>query len=108
MIVWQGAGFAGVLVPIVFMLLGNYGLDKVFGAGYYSAHAWAPALMLIVSAAVLWWFGKRLDNLPVKELIDPKTQEKVILKEKHTIFWMPLHYFAVALVMLALLMLFAK
>lgn len=104
MIVWQGAGFSGILVPFVFVLLGNFGLDKIFGDGYYSSHAWAPMAILLASALVVWWLGKRLVNLPGKELIDPKTQEKVILKERHTIFWMPLHYFAVVLATVAILM----
>ncbi len=104
MIVWQGAGFAGVLVPIIFVMLGNYGLDRTFGKGYYSSHTWAPMAMLIASSLVIWWLGKRLESIPGKELIDPQTQEKVILKEKHTIFWMPLHYFSVVLAAFAILM----
>jgi hypothetical protein len=108
MIVWQGAGFAGVLVPVIFVLLGNFGLDKAFGDGYYASHAWAPASMLIAAALVVWWFGKRLENRPGKELIDPQTQQKVVLKEKHTLFWIPLHYFAIVLAGLAILMPFVK
>lgn len=108
MIVWQGAGFAGVLVPLVFVFLGNFGLDKVFGDGYYSSHAWAPMFVLTLSAMVVWWFGKRLNDLPGKELIDPQTQQKVVLKEKHTIFWIPLHYFAFVIVAFAIFMPFLK
>lgn len=104
MIVWQGAGFAGALVPIIFVLLGNYGLDKAFGDGYYSSHIWAPTAMLIASSIVVWWLGKRLENIPGRELIDPQTQEKVILKEKHTIFWIPLHYFSFILAAFAILL----
>lgn len=108
MIVWQGAGFAGILIPLIFVALGNYGLDKALGDGYYSSHSWAPMSMLMASALVVWWLGKRLANLPGRELIDPQTQEKVILKEKHTIFWIPLHYFAVVLAVIAILILVVK
>jgi hypothetical protein len=108
MIVWQGAGFTGVLVPMFFMLAGQYGLDAALGTGYYSSHTWSPVTMLLASSIVLWFFGNRLENRPGRELIDPQTQEKVVLKEKHTIFWMPLHYFAVVLAVIAVSMPFLK
>lgn len=108
MIVWQGAGLAGVLIPLVFSFLGNYGLDKAFGHGYYSSHAWAPASMLLAAALVVWLFGKHLESIPGRELMDLKTQQKVVLKEKHTIFWMPLHYFAVAIAGFAIVMPFIR
>ena len=108
MIVWQGSGFAGVLIPFIFVLVGNVGLDNAFGDGYYSSHTWAPMALLLASAFVIWWFGKRLESRPGKELMDPQTQEKVILKERHTIFWMPLHYFAVVVAAFAIFMPFIK
>lgn len=102
MIVWQGAGFLGALIPVIFVLAGNYGLDKYLGTGYYSSHSWAPMSMLLASALVVWLFGKRLANIPGRELIDPNTQERFIFKTRHTIFWMPLHYFAGVLVVFAI------
>ncbi|MFC5476366.1 hypothetical protein [Paraherbaspirillum soli] len=104
-IVWQGFGFVGVLIPIVFVLLGQLGIDAALGNGYYSSHPWAPALCLILSAVALWFFGSKLNNRPGRELIDPKTQERIILKKKHTVFWVPVQYFSILVAVIAVFML---
>ena len=108
MVIWQGAGFAGVLFPIILLLAGQYGLDAVMGDGYYSSHSWAPASLLAIAALAVWAFGATLNKRPGRELVDPQTQEKVVLKEKHTIFWMPLQYFAIVILAFAAFMLFGK
>jgi hypothetical protein len=108
MIIWQGAGFAGILFPFIFVLGGQYGLDAVMGEGYYSSHSWAPALFLSLAAAAVWVSGSTLNNRPGRELIDAKTQQKVLLKEKHTIFWIPLQYFSIVILAFAAYMLLAK
>lgn len=94
MIIWQGKGVLGVVIPFIFLVVGQIGLDATMGEGYYSSHSWAPAACLALSAVVIWVLGRELNKRPVRELVDPKTQQKVILKEKHTMFWMPLQYFA--------------
>ncbi|MFZ6657840.1 hypothetical protein [Undibacterium sp. TJN19] len=96
-IVWQGAGFTAVLVPFLFALGGNYLIDEWMGKGYYSSHSWAPAVSLAISAAVVWFIGYSLKKFPPTEHIDPKTNQIVQVFEKHTIFWIPLQYFALVL-----------
>jgi hypothetical protein len=101
MIIWQGSGFAGFLFPVIIVFGGQYGVDALMGEGYYSSHHWTTALLLVLSAAAVWFFGSALDKEPGRELIDPKTQQKVLLKEKHTIFWIPLRYFSIVILVFA-------
>ena len=105
-IVWQGAGFAGVLVPILIVVLGGMGFDAAMGEGYSESHGWTMALLVLLSAVVVWMLGSNLNSRPGRELIDPATQQVVQLKEKHTIFWIPLQYFAVVLAVIAAFILF--
>jgi hypothetical protein len=105
-IVWQGAGLAGVLVPILIVLLGGMGFDAALGDGYSKEHGWTMALLIALSAALVWLIGSKLNNRPGKELIDPETRQMVVLKPRHTIFWIPLQYFAIILAVLAAFVLF--
>ena len=108
MVIWQGAGFAGVLFPLIFVFGGQYGLDAVMGEGYYTSHNWAPASLLALAAVAVWAFGSAVNRRPGRELVDPQTQEKVVLKERHTIFWIPLQYFSLVILAFAAYMLLGK
>lgn len=105
-LIWQGLGFLGALIPILVLLAGQIGLDALLGDGYYTAHTWAASLCLTISAALVWLLGSKLNNKPPRELIDPKTQQVVLLKKTHALFWIPLQYFSIALLIIAILMLF--
>ena len=108
MIIWQGAGFGGFLIPAIIVFGGQYGLDAQMGEGYYTSHPWTTALLLVVTAAAVWVFGSALNKEPGRELIDPVTQERVLLKEKHTIFWIPLQYFSIVILAFSAYVLLAK
>ena len=105
-LVWQGLGFVVPLIPIVFILLGQFLLDAVMGPGFYHSHGWSMAFMLLLSGVAVWMLGTRLNNKPGRELIDPQTQETVILRKRHTLFWIPFQYFGIIIGVLATLFLF--
>jgi hypothetical protein len=107
-IVWQGVGFMGLLVPVLFLVGGNALVDSMLGKGYSSAHGWSMALMIALSAAVVWFIGWKLNARPGRQLIDAQTQEVLTFKPKHTIFWIPLQYFAGILAAIALFILFKQ
>lgn len=102
MIVWQGLGFLAVLIPVVFLVAANI----IFGKDFLSAQSYGLEAVVLVSAIAVWFIGTKLNNAPGKILLDPETNQEVVLKKKHTIFWVPMQWFALILGALALLMFF--
>lgn len=99
MVVWQGAGIAAALIPAILGFIAQWGVDSYFGHGYAVAHGWQNAIAWSVGAAIVWVAGTRLEKQPGKLLVDPATGNNVELKEKHTLFWIPMKYWAVIWVM---------
>ncbi|PCI53195.1 MAG: hypothetical protein COB34_08570 [Methylophilaceae bacterium] len=90
MIVWQGLGFLVMLIPIIFL-----GVIGATADMHHMTYSIETALML--SAITLWFLGKKLNGAPGKILIDPETNEEVVFKNKHTFFWIPMEWFAIAM-----------
>lgn len=99
MIVWRGLGFLGVLIPIILLVILDM-VDKTHKFQY------GETVVLILSAIGTWFLGKKLNGAPGKVLIDPQTNQEVVLKDKHTLFWIPLEYFAFVWAVFAIFVLF--
>ena len=101
MIVWQGLGFLAALIPIALGIACQIILDGILGTAWFKNHAWAFGYVLLLAAVCVWFLGKKLNSKPGKILIDPATNQNIEIKQKHTIFWMPMEWFAVVLVIFA-------
>jgi hypothetical protein len=103
MILWSGWG----ILTLLFALGGAALRGALHGlVPALSDHA-AIAIGLLAGAAVNWWVGIRLNSQPGRELVDPKTGGKVILKRRHTLFWIPMQYYSALLVLIATVAVFA-
>ena len=98
-IVWSRLGFLGVVVPLVVSVAGTLIGDAVFGKDQLAANA-VFGVCFMLSAPAVWTLGRYLNAKPGRILIDPSTNEQVVLVQKHTIFWMKLEYFALPLMAL--------
>ncbi len=88
MIVWRGLGFLAVLIPMaVLLIFSSLGIDKNF--------SYSDGLIMLISAIIIWFVGRKLNTRPAKILIDPQTNQEVVFKDKHTIFWIPMEYSAI-------------
>jgi len=103
MILWSGWGILTVLFALAGAGLGG-ALHGIIPA--LSDHV-AVAIGLLAAAVLNWWVGIRLDNRPGRELVDPKTGGRVILKRRHTLFWVPMQYYSALLLLIAVIALFA-
>ena len=97
MIIWQGFGFLAVLIPIVVAIIFVF----ITPSNAEVTDAMLSAIF-VVSAIVTWFTGKKLNSKPGKVLIDSETQEKVELKNKHTLFWIPMEWIAILWVLMAI------
>src|SRR5687768_8280439 len=95
MIIWTGWGilvpFIGLGIPAIFQ--GLFG--QLFGNNTSSFVGYA------VAGAVLWLWGKKLNGDKGRVVIDKKTKEEIILKKRHTLFFIPIQYWAFAALLLA-------
>ena len=107
MIIWQGFGVIALLIPILVSVLTEASLDGAFGKGYYAAHPLALTLSLLISAVIVWFVGARLNNAPGRVLVDPESGQKVELKKRHTLFWIPMQWFGLVIAAVGVGMAFA-
>lgn len=107
MIIWQGLGFLGPIIPIVCYVLLAMLVRAVAGPAYLTTHSWPGALGTLIGAGLVWLLGERLDK-SARTLVDPQTGEVVQLKKRHTLFWIPLRYIAILMAVIAVGMLLLK
>jgi len=88
MIIWSGYGFLGVLIPFVILLGGAPLLrDRV-------PESVDDVIILLISALLVWFVGRRLNNQPERVVKDMESGEIMKIKQNHTLFWIPMQYFA--------------
>ena len=107
MIIWQGFGFLGAVIPILSYVLVALLVKTVFGPAYLTIHSWPGALGTLIGAGLIWLLSEQLDK-PARTLVDPQTGAVVQLKKRHTLFWIPLRYFAALMALVAVGMLLLK
>lgn len=98
MIIWQGFGFLAALIPFVLLVLLSL-FDKS------NTFTYGNELVLAISAIAVWFLGKKLNGTKGKVLIDPETKQEVLLKDKHTMFWIPMEWYGLVLGALAVFVL---
>ena len=107
MIVWQGFGFVGIILPVLMYVVTVKLFQALFGIAYTDTHAWPGAVGTLIGAGLVYWLSVALDK-PGRTLIDPQTGQTVILRKRHTLFWIPLQYIAAIAAVVALGMLFLR
>ena len=93
MIIWNGWGLLALFIPAVGIFLGMSISDALYGT---NQHPTVIAGMLFLSAVAVWLLGKKVNSAPERVLVDAQTGEEVRLKNKHSLFWIPMQWFVVA------------
>lgn len=98
MLIWSGNGFVLPLLVSAMVAIGLVGGERLGVADYHAA-----AIGFLLAAAATWIIGRRMND-PAKgdPLIDTKTGETVIFRERHTVFWIEVQWWAVACIMAAI------
>ncbi|HEX3627952.1 MAG TPA: hypothetical protein VH280_21285 [Verrucomicrobiae bacterium] len=105
MIIWQGLGFLVFAIVFGCSLIANLIFNAKAGAGYYDHHKWPFAVSLLVSAAICWSLGDYLRKRSDRVVIDKQTgREFVINQSRHTMFWIPMHWWGPILFVGALIL----
>ena len=83
MIIWKGLGFLGALILVVAILTANSIGEDLQG--------WA----FLISAVPVWLLGRYFYKRPAQIMVDPKSQQNVMVKPEHDLFWVELDYWAI-------------
>ncbi|HEY0203130.1 MAG TPA: hypothetical protein VGC15_03140 [Acetobacteraceae bacterium] len=102
MVIWSGWG---ILVVPVTLLVGG-GVTVLFGAllnaaGLGRLAGFALVAGLLAAAAANWWVGRWLNGRPGRVLLDPATGQQVVLRRRHSLFFIPAQWWAVPLAVAA-------
>ena len=101
MLFWLIWSKGGLLVPL-FVVLG-FVAGSIVG-GFSNAGA---GLGVVAAAACIWMAGKRLNDKPDRQLVEPDTGEVVVLRgNAHTFFFVPMQWWAPVAAVLGLLVTF--
>jgi hypothetical protein len=96
MIVWQGYG---ILVPVI--LAATWILIPISLRAVIPDTAFTPyfkyisAFSLFLGALAVWFVGRKLNCGKGLELLNEKTGEKIVLKSKHTLFFIKMEYWSI-------------
>jgi hypothetical protein len=107
--IWSGLGF--LVVPIVFVtsMAVAMTLESLLGRiGHPELQSVAIAIGLFAGAGANWLIGRKLNSKPPRELIDPKTNETVLLYRRHKLFWIPMQYWSFPVIAIGLSVLYAQ
>lgn len=103
-IIWTGKGYLVFVIAFGSSLIANLISNVVIGPGYYDHHKWPLGVSLIVSASICWSLGDCLRKRSDRVVIDKETgREFVINQSRHTMFWIPMHWWGPILFVCALI-----
>jgi hypothetical protein len=112
MIIWRGWGFLVAVIGFGCLLLTEIGIEAVRNDDqFYQDHGWPKLLAFLVAAGIVWPLGRALNRTkPGRELVDPKTGERVVLQpgSQHSLFFVPIEYWAALFVVLGVVFLFVN
>ena len=106
--IWSGLGFLVPLIMIASLLFSNVVLNKLFGAGFYSHSDWGPTLAFIIASAIIWSIGHKLAQQKGRVVIDKQTSKEIVLRRKHSFFFINFMYWSYINIGLAVAILILK
>ena len=96
MIIWRGWGVLTIaIVALVGGLVTAIGFNVLKETGWYAGLALTAGL--VAAAVVNWFVGRRLNSAPTRELVDPVTGGRVVLRRSNNLFFVPMEWWSVLL-----------
>jgi len=98
MIIWSGLGILIIPIVIACVFLSATLTGQLSSTpDYFELHGWPMGAGIVTSAAACWFLGRRLQASGSKTLVDPQTGNPVVLRRRHSLFFIPMHWWAVIL-----------
>ena len=111
-IIWSGSGLLVPVIAVAAMVVAEVLIPAVTqDPHFFQSHGWARSAGLWVAAAVLWPFVRAMNRAHERVMLDPRTGEQVIVRSGrggHSLFFIPIEYWAMVCISFAVFMLFVK
>ena len=109
MIVWQGFGFLVLIVAIAALALMEYVVRTLTAdAFYYNTHGWPKLVAFWIAAAAIYGIARFFESRPGRVMTDKQTGQQVVLRQAHSLFFVPMKYWTFVFLALGLVIFFTK
>jgi hypothetical protein len=106
-IIWKGFGFLVVIFGIGAVIIADVICNLVTGNGEFTkAHNWPVSLSLLLAAVAVYFIGRHLNHKPGRVMIDKATGREIILRRTHSLFFIPMEYWAFVFAAISIWILF--
>jgi len=104
MIIWSGLG---VLVPVIAGIC-LFLMNAIVGSTAFNSQGWPKTVALLVAAGIVSLVGYKIQQQPGRVVIDKATGREVMLKRRHSVFFVPVLYWGPILAVIGIILLFTK
>ncbi|HEY8738953.1 MAG TPA: hypothetical protein VIO62_18160 [Candidatus Dormibacteraeota bacterium] len=102
--IWRGWGILVALYALAAVVVGTVVRNAV-GGGIRAGVA--IGVCEVLAGVAVWFTGIRLNGEADKALVDPNTGKEVRVRRRHTLFWIPMQYWAPVLAIVGVIVLIA-
>ena len=95
LVVWRGFGWLVPVVVIAALILSQLSVDAVYGDGFYTANAWPKQAAFVLAAVLIGLLGFFLNYTKRQILIDEESGEELGKAPAHSLFFIPIEYWAI-------------
>jgi hypothetical protein len=104
-IIWSGKGYLVFVIVFGCSLVANLISNAKLGSGYYDHHKWPLAVSLLVSSAICWSLGDYFRRHSGRVVLDKETREEIVIDQpRHTLFFIPMHWWGPILLAVAMML----
>ncbi len=87
MLVWSGRGYLSIVVLLISVVI----LMKLLPEAHQN---FGISIAFFITALGSWLMGKKWNNVEGRTMVDKATGEEIIFKNKHSLFWIRMEYWA--------------
>ena len=101
MIIWSGLGFLVPVIGCAALLFTGLISEKIAGdAQFVQQHGWLSGVGMLVAAPLTYGFHRLLLLQKGRVVIDKETGHEVVLRSKHSLFFVPVKWWPVVFAVL--------
>ena len=109
MIIWKGRGFLVAVIAFACLLASEFLTERYFADDrYYQQHGWPKLAAFFLAGFIVWVITILWKDAPGRVVVDKQTGTELVLKKSHSLFFIPMKYWAPILFALGIVFLFVR